>query len=263
MSIISKHEGSLIFNNEADYNFSDICGNSYYTELRNNLILKNSNKKTSKNQKGKSNNMSSPLHSFESTESVENLKKSTSSTLTSGKSGKWTKEEDDILEELVPIYGAKNWKKIAEKIPGRTPIQCLHRWTKILQPGLVKGPWTIEEDRKLIDWVKNEGPRNWSKCAEFIIGRNGKQCRERWFNTLNPKVKKGGWEIEEDYKIFFFYQAFGGKWSKIMNLFEGRTENSIKNRFYSTLRRISAEKKKETSSLIHKSISKIFYLKYK
>ena len=37
---------------------------------------------------------------------------------------------------------------------GRTPIQCLHRWTKILKPGLVKGPWTPEEDLLLMEWVK-------------------------------------------------------------------------------------------------------------
>lgn len=161
------------------------------------------------------------------------------------RTGKWTKEEDDILTHLVPMYGGKNWKKVAESIKGRSPIQCLHRWTKILQPGLVKGPWTIEEDRKLLEWVKKEGPNRWSQCAEYIKGRNGKQCRERWFNTLNPNVKKGNWSPEEDYKTFILFKKFGGKWSKIAVFFEGRTENSIKNRFYSTLRRISAEKKKE------------------
>jgi hypothetical protein len=160
------------------------------------------------------------------------------------KVGKWTENEDEILKELVPLYGGKSWKKIAENIKGRTPIQCLHRWTKILQPGLVKGPWSIQEDRKLIEWVKKEGPTRWSQCAEFISGRNGKQCRERWFNSLNPQVKKGNWSAEEDFKLFFFYKKFGGKWAKTALYFEGRTENSLKNRFYSTLRRIASEKKK-------------------
>ena len=35
----------------------------------------------------------------------------------------------------------------------RTPIQCLHRWTKILKPGLVKGHWTPEEDKLLMEYV--------------------------------------------------------------------------------------------------------------
>ena len=142
-------------------------------------------------------------------------------------------------------------EKISEALGSRTPIQCLHRWTKILQPGLVKGPWTIEEDRKLTEWVKKEGPIKWSQCAEFIKGRNGKQCRERWFNSLNPEVKKGNWTVEEDFKIFFLYKKFGGKWTKIVSFIEGRTENSIKNRFYSRLqKRYQWTKKKKFICLI-------------
>jgi len=160
------------------------------------------------------------------------------------KSGKWSDEEDRILYELVPLYGAKNWKRIADNIKGRSPIQCLHRWTKILQPGLVKGPWTIEEDRKLLEWVKREGPVKWTQCSDFIKGRNGKQCRERWFHTLNPQVIKGNWSSEEDLKIFTLYKKLGGKWSKIALSIQGRTENSIKNRFYSTLRRKAVEQAK-------------------
>ena len=85
---------------------------------------------------------------------------------------------------------------------GRTAIQCLHRWTKILKPGLVKGPWTREEDQKLVDWVKTEGPTKWAQASLVIEGRSGKQCRERWFNNLSPQVKKGNWTVEEDDIIF-------------------------------------------------------------
>jgi len=165
------------------------------------------------------------------------------------KKGKWTKEEDEILERVVLTYGQKSWKKVSEYVKGRTPIQCLHRWTKILKPGLIKGPWTIEQDRKLLDWVKREGPGQWSQCAEFITGRSGKQCRERWFNTLNPDVKKGNWTPEEDFIIFDSYRQFGSHWTKIAEKLPGRTENSIKNRFYSTLRRISSRKKVEKNQI--------------
>ena len=144
----------------------------------------------------------------------------------------------------VQYYEGKNWKKIAYHIKGRSAIQCLHRWTKILRPGIVKGTWSIDEDRKLIEWVKLEGPIKWSSCAEYIKGRNGKQCRERWFNTLSPNVVKGNWTDEEDYNIFYLYDKYGSKWTQIAVYFEGRTENSVKNRFYSTLRRIYNEKNK-------------------
>jgi len=56
------------------------------------------------------------------------------------KNGKWTEEEDLLLKRLVIQLGPKNWKKVSISIPNRTAVQCLHRWTKILQPGLIKGP---------------------------------------------------------------------------------------------------------------------------
>ncbi len=154
-----------------------------------------------------------------------------------------------MLKKLVSQIGIKNWKKISKNLVNKSAVQCLHRWTKILKPGLTKGPWSIEEDRKLLEWVKLEGPNKWSQCADYISGRSGKQCRERWFNTLHPEVKKGGWSPEEDYIIFESFSKFGSKWSQMAKELPGRTENSIKNRFYSTLRRISTESKKFKSPL--------------
>lgn len=157
------------------------------------------------------------------------------------KTFKWTQEEDKQLLELIAIYGKKNWKKIAEMMKRRNAVQCLHRWSKILRPGLVKGPWRVEEDKTLIDWVSKQGPMKWSSCSELIPGRSGKQCRERWYNNLDPKVVKGNWTANEEYKIFKLFESEGSQWSKIASYFRGRTENSIKNRFYCTLRRISSK----------------------
>jgi len=56
--------------------------------------------------------------------------------------GNWTAEEDELLRVAVHQYGGRNWKKISDQIPDRTDVQCLHRWQKVLRPGLVKGPWT-------------------------------------------------------------------------------------------------------------------------
>jgi len=182
------------------------------------------------------------------------IKKSISKSSFSNKNKnlKWSKEEDDLLSALVDEFKGRSWKKISCHMPGRTPIQCLHRWTKILKPGLVKGPWTSEEDKMLINYVNYYGAHDFSECSKIIHGRNNKQCRERWFNVLNPKVIKGEWSLEEDYLIFRLYTKFGGKWIKFIPLFNGlRAENSIKNRFYSTIRRFNTvlrKKKKEIES---------------
>jgi hypothetical protein len=75
-------------------------------------------------------------------------------------------------------------------ISDRTDVQCLHRWQKVLRPGLVKGPWTAEEDSKVSELVGKYGIKSWSFIAKQLQGRLGKQCRERWYNHLNPHIVK-------------------------------------------------------------------------
>jgi myb-related protein len=94
----------------------------------------------------------------------------------------WTPEEDEKLKTLVQQQGPKNWKKIASYFEDRTDVQCLHRWQKVLNPNLVKGPWTKEEDETVMRLVLKYGPKNWSNLAKHLPGRIGKQCRERYFN---------------------------------------------------------------------------------
>lgn len=52
--------------------------------------------------------------------------------------GKWTEEEDALLRQAVNEFGGRSWKKIALRLNGRTDVQCLHRWQKVLKPGLIK-----------------------------------------------------------------------------------------------------------------------------
>ena len=69
---------------------------------------------------------------------------SSRNTIKRASKGKWTVEEDEILKKAVMLHKGKNWKKIAEHLDGREDTQCLHRWQKVLNPSLVKGPWTKE-----------------------------------------------------------------------------------------------------------------------
>ncbi|KAM0915644.1 hypothetical protein ACQ4PT_010716 [Festuca glaucescens] len=113
---------------------------------------------------------------------------------------------------------------------GRTP--CCER------SGLKKGPWTQEEDEKLVAYIKKHGQGNWRTMPKNAgLERCGKSCRLRWTNYLRPDIKRGRFSLEEEETIIQLHSILGNKWSAIAARLPGRTDNEIKNYWNTHIRK--------------------------
>ncbi|KZV16876.1 hypothetical protein F511_21085 [Dorcoceras hygrometricum] len=95
---------------------------------------------------------------------------------------------------------------------------------------LRRGPWTVEEDLTLMNYIARHGEGRWnslSRCAG--LNRTGKSCRLRWLNYLRPDVRRGNITLEEQLLILELHSRWGNRWSKIAQHLPGRTDNEIKN----------------------------------
>ncbi|KAK7264755.1 hypothetical protein RJT34_32365 [Clitoria ternatea] len=95
---------------------------------------------------------------------------------------------------------------------------------------LRRGPWTVDEDLALINYIATHGEGRWNTLALSAgLKRTGKSCRLRWLNYLRPDVRRGNITLEEQLLILELHSRWGNRWSKIAQYLPGRTDNEIKN----------------------------------
>jgi myb proto-oncogene protein len=145
--------------------------------------------------------------------------------------GKWTVKEDAKLTEAVTEHGNTNWILVAALVPNRTNLQCRSRWFESLDPDITAGRWTVKEDAKLTEAVKECGSGNWAAVAALVPGRTNTQCRRRWDETLDPDINAGKWTVEEDAKLADALKECGsGNWAAVAALVSGRTNTQCRRR---------------------------------
>ncbi|TKY52432.1 Transcription factor MYB108 [Spatholobus suberectus] len=109
----------------------------------------------------------------------------------------------------------------------QTQVQVQHNENEM---GLRKGPWTVDEDTVLVNYIATHGEGHWNSVARCAgLRRSGKSCRLRWLNYLRPDVRRGNITLQEQILILDLHSRWGNRWSKIAQHLPGRTDNEIKN----------------------------------
>ncbi|KAG0309453.1 Myb-like DNA-binding domain protein [Dissophora globulifera] len=119
--------------------------------------------------------------------------------------GHWLEEEDGALRAAFGVYGEARWVKIQQHVLGRTDVQCRERYVNVLSPGVKQGPWTDEENARLVELVEKHG-RNWMLVVAQMGGRTDNQCARRYKAILIDQ-EKHRIQVKEDEAYAAFLNA--------------------------------------------------------
>jgi Myb-like DNA-binding domain len=155
---------------------------------------------------------------------------------------RWTKDEDEQLLKAVGPERRLSWTRISSFLEGKSPKQCMYRYTRSLCPGIQKGKWTSKEDEKLLKAVAVHKKGNWKTIQKMVPGRSDFQCRERYLYALDPEINHGKWTPEEDARLLALVERQGARgWSRISEGLGGRTDRQCRKR-HSILKRRACRK---------------------
>ncbi|KAJ9159484.1 hypothetical protein P3X46_024991 [Hevea brasiliensis] len=129
--------------------------------------------------------------------------------------GPWSPKEDQMLQKLVQQHGARNWSLISKFIHGRSGKSCRLRWCNQLSPEVERRPFTLEEDKVIVNAHAKYGNK-WATIARLLNGRTDSAIKNHWNSTLKRKYLT---MMEEDGRIDAVHPA-ANKFAKLVSTSE-------------------------------------------
>jgi pre-mRNA-splicing factor CDC5/CEF1 len=69
------------------------------------------------------------------------------------------------------------------------------------------------------------GLNQWARVSSLLVRKSPKQCKQRWYEWLDPQVRKTPWTREEEEKLLHLAKIMPTQWRTIAGCLEGRTAN--------------------------------------
>ena len=96
---------------------------------------------------------------------------------------------------------------------------------------LIKGGvWSNSEDEILKAAIMKYGKTQWARVASLLNRKSPKQCKARWFEWLDPSIKKTEWTRDEEEKLLHLAKLYPSQWRTVAPLV-GRTAAQCMERY--------------------------------
>lgn len=98
---------------------------------------------------------------------------------------KFTSEEDEKIARLVEEHG-RDWRLVANEMPGLNSRQCRERYVFYLDPNIANQDWSDDDMQKLTELVSEYG-KTWTKITQFFPNRSVINVKNQWQKMMRHK----------------------------------------------------------------------------
>ncbi|KAJ3501296.1 hypothetical protein NLJ89_g9400 [Agrocybe chaxingu] len=106
------------------------------------------------------------------------------------------------------------------------------------------GVWKNTEDEVLKAAIAKYGKNQWARISSLLVRKTPKQCKARWYEWLDPSIKKTEWSKTEDEKLLHLAKLMPTQWRTISPIV-GRTATQCLERYQKLLDEAEAKESEE------------------